>query len=168
MKRHFVLDENIVILAQKMEDESGHPDPACWELLRAIEANCHSLVFTQAVWERWMSQLSTLLRPRQKTFLTPNVLEIVQSLFTNAAKDSRFIQDDEVSSVDGLDDLPHVDIGDRDFVRAAASVDRAVLVTSDGPLRAILNDNGIPDRHSFLVCDSKSALPLAGPDEPES
>ncbi len=63
MKRHFVLDENIIILANKGENDRGERDATCLELLRVIETNCHALVIDMGeCWERYTSQVKTLER----------------------------------------------------------------------------------------------------------
>jgi hypothetical protein len=162
MKQHFVLDENIIVLAQRAEDERGRPDPACLELLLAIESNCHALVIGQSFWERYGGQVKRLQRRRVP--LIPRVMAIIQSLLVNREKDTSFLADHELVLIEELDLLPGVDVGDRDFVRAAATVPGAILVTTDGRLATAITARGIDQRFGFRVLSPREALPTAGPD----
>ena len=60
-----------------------------------------------------------------------------------------------------IDGLQGVDVGDRDFVWAAATVPGSVLVTTDDPLRSALVSNGIDQRYGFLAASPADALGLA-------
>lgn len=162
MKRHFVLDENVLILAQKIENDRGEPDDTSLQLVRAIDANCHSLVISDACSKRWAAQLSAVGRTRSA--LTPNVMSILKSLISNRAKDHQFLGPDLILEIPELKQLPAVDEGDRDFVQAAASVPGSVLASTDGPLLEALGRNGITERFRFEALDPVHALSLAGPD----
>jgi hypothetical protein len=165
MKQHFVLDENIIVLAYKAENEQEKPDPTCQELLLAIERNCHALVFCPSFWDKYGSQVRRLQQRRIP--LTPRIMSIIQSLVANLDKDTRFVPDHELTEIDELDGLPSVDIGDRDFVRAAATVPGAILVTTDGRLTTAITARGIDIRFGFRVLSPREALPMAGPDVPD-
>jgi hypothetical protein len=159
MKGHFVLDENIIILAQKQEDQYGQRDSACLELLRAIEENCHALVVAYSYWGKYESQLHAL--SRRGVPLTHEVIKLVKLLVTNAEKDTLFLQADQLKHIEGLDELIRVNPGDRDFVRAAASAPGSILVTTDGPLREEVEANDIDEEHGFSVLPPIKALELA-------
>ncbi len=64
----------------------------------------------------------------------------------------------------GLEQLTQlgIDEGDRDFVRAAASVQGSILVTTDGPLTARIEEQGIDRQYGFNVMSHREALPLVG------
>ena len=162
MKRYFVLDENVLILAQKIENDRGEPDDTSLRLLQAIDANCHSLVISDVCRKGWAAQLSAVSRTRSA--LTPNVMSILNSLIINAAKDHQFLYPDLILEIPELKQLPAVDEGDRDFVQAAASVRGSVLASTDGPLLEALNRNGINISFGFEALDPVRALSLAGPD----
>jgi hypothetical protein len=164
MKQHFVLDENIIVLAQRAEDEHGRPDPTCLELLLAVESNCHAIVIGQSFWERYSGQVKRL--QRQGVPLVPRVMAIIRSLLVNQDKDARFIAEHQLVEIEDLELLPGVDVGDRDFVRAAATVLGAILVTTDGPLIAAITAHGIDMRFAYSVQSPRQALNLAGPDSP--
>lgn len=162
MKQHFVLDENIIVLAQKGEHEHGEPDPTCLALLRAILDNCHALVLHERSWPRYSSQISTL--QRQRVPLVPGVMSILRSLVADLDKDTRYIADPNLRQIEGLERLPGVDTGDAEFVRAAASVPGAILVTTDGPLTTAIQTHDIDGEYGFSVLPPGKALLMAGPD----
>jgi predicted nucleic acid-binding protein len=91
-------------------------------------------------------------------------MEIIKSLVTNLEKDMRYIPNEELQQIAGLEGMPGVDVGDAEFVRAAASVPGSILVTTDGPLSAAVNTNGIDRAQGFAIVSPAAALPMAGPD----
>lgn len=154
MKRHFVLDENIIVFAQKGENEHGEPDTVCLQLIQAIERNCHALVIGESFWGRYSGQVRAL--ERQRVPLVPRVMAII-------GKDTQFVANERLVAIAGLNRLLGVDEGDRDFVRAATSVPGAILVTRDGPLATAVAEQGIAQEHGFAVLVPEGALVLAGP-----
>ena len=56
MTQRFILHENVVILAQKGENDSGERDPTCMELLTRIIRICHTLVLDVNLWVKYQSQ----------------------------------------------------------------------------------------------------------------
>jgi hypothetical protein len=161
MKRHFVLDENIIVFAQKGENEHGEPDTVCLQLILDIERNCHALVLGESFWGKYSGQVRAL--ERQRVPLVPRVMAIVRSLLANLDKDTQFVANERLVAIAGLDRLPGIDEGDRDFVRVAASVPGAILVTRDGPLATAVAEQGIAQEHGFAVLVPEGALVLAGP-----
>ena len=161
MKRHFVLDENIILLAEKGEDDRGNRDTTCLELIRAIAENCHALVLAEASWGRYSSQIRSIVR--QRTLATPRVLSIIKSVVADLEKDTKYVSDADLTHIAGLEQLPGVDTGDAEFVRAAASVPGAILVTTDGPLRTTVTSQGIDRDYGFNILIPSDALAMAGP-----
>ena len=58
MTKRFILDENVVILAQKGENEHGDLDETCMVLIQQIIKICHTLVLDWELWETYSKQLS--------------------------------------------------------------------------------------------------------------
>ncbi len=165
MTRYFVLDENIIILAQKGENAQGKRDITCLQLIQAIAANDHALVMGKSFWGKYSSQTKTL--ERQRILLIPRVMTILQSVLLDLNRDNKFIADDELQEIEGLEQLAQsgVDIGDRDFVRAAASVPGSILVTADAPLMIRIREQGFDQQYNFSVLPPQAALllvPFAG------
>ena len=161
MKHHFVLDENIIVLAQKREDDRGEPDPTSLEVIRSIISNCHSLVFSDEIWGRYSRQIRAL--ERQRVPLVPRVMAIIKSLLVDASKDTRVVGGPQLPQIEALNGLEGVDEGDQDFVRAAAAVPGSILVTTDMPLTNALERAGIDKEYGFIVRTPAAALQLAGP-----
>lgn len=164
MKRHLVLDENVIVFAAKGESVDGRPDTTCLELLRAIEEHCHALVLAGSSYGRYSRQMKDLVR--QRAPIEPRVMKILKSLATNLDKDMRYIPDEELPRIEGLEQLPGVDEGDAKFVRAAAAVTGAILVTLDGPLVTAVTANTIDRGPGFTIATPTDALLMAGPDTP--
>ena len=53
----FILDENIVILAQQGLDEYGNPNSGCANLIQQIIEICHTLVVDDVLWDKFVEQL---------------------------------------------------------------------------------------------------------------
>jgi hypothetical protein len=92
-------------------------------------------------------------------------MAIIRSLLVNQEKDTRLITDHELVEIEALELLPGVDVGDRDFVRAAATVPGAFLVTTDGRLTTAIVAHGIDQQFGFRMLSPREALPMAGPDD---
>ena len=63
MTTHFILDENVVILAQLGTDDQGDPSLACFDLIRRIIEICHPIVVDDVLWNKYIDQLN---RPRNQ------------------------------------------------------------------------------------------------------
>ena len=57
MTPSFILDENIVILAQQGLDEYGNPNSGCANLIQQIIEICHTLVVDDVLWDKYVEQL---------------------------------------------------------------------------------------------------------------
>ena len=90
-------------------------------------------------------------------------MAIVKSIVSDLRRDNRFVGDDDLIEIPGLEQLTQlgIDEGDRDFVRAAASVQGSILVTTDDPLTARIEEQGIDQQYGFKVMSPRDALPLA-------
>ena len=53
MTQRFILDENVAILAQKLENDHGDTDTTCLRLFNEIIEICHSIVFDATLWEKY-------------------------------------------------------------------------------------------------------------------
>jgi hypothetical protein len=60
MTQRFILDENVAILAQKLENDHGDTDTTCLRLFNEIIEICHSIVFDATLWEKYQIQLQNL------------------------------------------------------------------------------------------------------------
>lgn len=76
----------------------------------------------------------------------------------------RYIPNEELQQITGLERMPGVDVGDAEFVRAAASVPGSILVTTDGPLTTAVRVNGIEQAQGFAIASPSTALLMAGPE----
>jgi len=150
VKRYFVVDEGVLILAQKGENPHGEPDATCLEFVRRAESNCHSVLISPAVFARYSRQIDAL-RSQRVPFGPFSVMKLLAQFLANSVKDCRIIADDDCVEVEGLVGLAGVDDGDREFVRLAASVEGAVLATADTPLINALTTSGIDARYRLVV-----------------
>ena len=60
MTQRFILDENIVILAQKGENDRGERDVTCLRLFGEIIRICHTIVLDSNLWRAYVVQLDEL------------------------------------------------------------------------------------------------------------
>jgi hypothetical protein len=153
-----LLDENIVILACKLESDRGAADTTCLDLIRTILENCHALIVSGPIWDKYCSQLKAL--ESQAIQLTPGIMRILSALLSDLRKASEFLADHELVHVPEIIGLGGVDEGDILFVRAAASVHGSILVTSDGPLIRALRTHRIDRSYGFALLSPPEALNL--------
>ena len=84
MTPRFILDENVVILAQQGLDEKGAPSPVSAELVQRIVEICHTIVVDDILWEKLDEQLN---RPGyQLPQAGPHLLRVLWNALTIANK----------------------------------------------------------------------------------
>ena len=155
MTPRFILDENVVILAQQGLDKYGNTNPACADLIQKIIEICHTIVVDDVLWDKYIEQLNHpgYHHPNLGPFLIRSlwnaltVSEKVDGLGHTAP-----IMDDEGSIPSGSQD-------DAYLVRLAVEKG-ATLVTTDGPLRDDLVSCGILSKYSLNVVSPEDALEL--------
>ncbi|MDA1347586.1 MAG: hypothetical protein O3A47_01780 [Chloroflexi bacterium] len=151
MTERFILDENVVILAQKGENERGERDSTCLNLLASIIRICHTLVVDGGLWAKYQSQLSSLGREPQTGTL---VLAVLRNAFRREGKvDYR----PETNSFPEEADIPAGSRDDLAIVRLAVET-KAALVTTDAPLREVLRSSGVTGTYSLRVLSPAEAL----------
>lgn len=160
MKEHFVVDENTIILAHTRTNDRLAPDDTCLDLIKAIIQNCHAFVWTPEIWGKYSRQVEILNRKR--VMIVPGLMRLIKASLLNPEKDTLFLQDDQLTEVEGLDQLPSVDRGDRVFVRCAATVEGSILVTTDRRLIAAIQNASIPGTYKFRATLPEDARKPAG------
>ena len=162
MTRRFIPDENVIILAQKQQDDRGAADLTCFQLVRGILDNPRAFIGVDyPLWSRYHSQLNRLpphseVPPRLLSLLNGAGLGIPDStgqwvykvtLLPNAPA---FL--DETA-------IQRHGTGDVEIVRLAVATG-AILVTTDQPLREDLATTGIVAKYNLQVRSPEDALNL--------
>ena len=155
MTARFILDENVVILAQQGMDKYGNTNPACADLIQQIIEICHTIVVDDVLWDKYIEQLN------HPGYHHPNLGPFLIRSLWNALTVSE--------KVDGLghtapiiDDEGSIPSGSQDdayLVRLAVEKG-ATLVTTDGPLQDDLVSCGILSKYSLTVVSPEDALEL--------
>ena len=155
MTPRFILDENVVILAQQGRDKHGNTNPGCADLIGQIIEICHTIVVDDVLWDKYIEQLNHL------GYHHPNMGPLLIRSLCNALTVSEKvdglghtapIMDDEGSIPNGSQD-------DAYLVRLAVET-RATLVTTDGSLRDHLTSSGIRSKYGLTVVSPEEALGL--------
>ena len=153
MTPRFILDENVVILAQQGLDEDGNPNADCLDLISSIIKICHTIVADQTLLEKYLNQLN---RPGYThSTLGPHLLRILSNALTIDGKVVGFGH--IAPSFDEEGAIPPGSTDDRYIVRLAVE-SRAILVTTDGPLRDDLRESGIQDTYGLTIVSPDEAL----------
>lgn len=155
MTRRFILDENIAILAQKLENDHGDTDTACQRLFRDIIEICHSIVFDATLWDKYHIQLRNL--PRDQPLGARSLLRLLYVALQREDK----IQISGVASP-AFPEEAAIPTGSQDdvaLVRLAVE-SGATLVTTDEPLREALKSSGINEKYSIQVLSPNEALQI--------
>lgn len=155
MTARFILDENVVILAQQGRDEYGNINPACADLVLQIIEICHTIVVDYVLWNKYLEQLNHLgnQHPKEGPFL----IRLLRHALTISEKMDGFsltapILDDEKTIPRGSQDDTHL-------VRLAVETG-ATLVTTDKALRDDLASCGILSKYGLNVVSPEDALGL--------
>lgn len=153
MTLRFILDENVVILAQERIDDHGRPDQTCFDLLDGIIKICYPIVSDSNLWGKYHHQLSN--RPIASPG-SPHVLAILASALRREGK-----IDWQANASDFPDEtaIQQHGPGDVEIVRLAVATG-AILVTTDYPLLTDLETAGIRERYNLQVVSPDAALPL--------
>ena len=153
MTSSFILDENVVILAQKGEDDHGNDNLVCSDLVAQIIEICHTIVVDDVLWDKWFDQLN---RPEhQLPQMGPHLLRILW----NALRISNKIKGIGRTSPSFKDEgkIPIGSQKDTYIVRLAVE-SGAILVTTDGPLREGLESSGIQSTYGLEIVSPVEAL----------
>ena len=151
----FILDENVVILAQRGLDEYGNDNLVCADLIQKIIDICHTIVVDDTLWFKLDDQLNSPAYHHPE--LGPFLVRVLWNALTIPGK------------VDGLGtttppftDETSIPPGSQDdtyLVRLAVET-RAILVTTDTPLRQDLESSGIRSEYNLTVVPPEEALGL--------
>jgi len=152
MTQRFILDENVVILAQKVEDDSGRHDITCLRLLTQIIQICHTLVVDPILWKKYQSQLSGLTSSG-----SPVGVGVLRLLANASRTDGKIVVEPDADSFpdearippDSLDDLPIV----RLTIATGAS-----LVTTDQALIDDLRGCGLTTTYGLDLWSPDEAI----------
>ena len=153
MTTHFILDENVVILAQLGTDDQGDPSLACFDLIQRIIEICHPIVVDDVLWDKYMDQL---FRPRNQVPQSgPGMARVLREALGRSNK------------VNGIghvapefEDEAKIPPGSQDdvFLVRLALETGAILVTTDTPLQEALTECGIQEANNLIVVSPEEAL----------
>lgn len=144
VRRKFVLDENVLILAAKQEDEHGKTNDTCLRLFHRIVEICHSLVLDAAIWNKYCHQLSHLSGVE---YQTPHLLHELRELSANPEK---LVFETNPAELPEEASLSSKAMDNVEFIRRAIA-SSAILVTTDTPLRDELREKGVIARYGLEV-----------------
>ena len=149
----FILDENVIILAQKLENDRGEPDSTCLHLLNQIIIICHPIVVDSILWRKYERQLWLL---PANAIIPPHLAGVLKSPMLPAGK-LDFQRD--APQFDEETAIPQGSQDDVEIVRLAVATG-AILVTTDQPLIDDLETAGIPEIYKLQVVSPGDALNL--------
>ena len=159
MKSRYILDENVVIYAQRGLNEYDQPNLDCSYLLdRIADDDGHTLVVDDVLWGKYDDQLynPAHFHTERGPLVRIRLWELMR----------------RIGKIDGLghtappfpeeDDIPQGSQDDKFIVRLAVEETGrgTALVTTDRPLREDLSSCGIQARYGLLVVSPNDALGL--------
>ena len=152
MTQRFILDENVLILAERGENAQGERDTACLSLFAGIITICHSLVIDHTLWGKYQSQLSSMGIIGDRT--GSQVLAVLSNAIRVTGKldfgpDAPAFPEEQTIPQGSQDDVP--------LVRLAVETG-AILVTTDKPLMANLNSCGVQEKYGLEALLPEQAL----------
>ena len=159
MTSRYILDENVVIYAQRGLNEYDEPNLDSRELFEGIaNEDDRTFVVDDVLWAKYDDQLynPVFAHPERGPFVRIRLWELTR----------------RIGKIDGLGhtapsfpeevDIPQGSQDDRDLVRLAVeeSGKSTALVTTDRPLRDDLAACSIQDRYGLRVLSTEGALGL--------
>lgn len=162
MTSRFILDENVIILAQKQQDDRGVADLTCLRLVQLIIGNHHAFMGVDySLWRKYHKQLNGL---PHHSVVPPRLLSRLNHAGVGPPNDAG----QWTYKVTLLPDAP--DFREEPAIQQHGAVDvaivrlavatRAILVTTDQPLREDLAATGIAEKYSLQVVSPAAALHL--------
>ena len=155
MTPRFILDENVVILAQQGRDEYGNTNPRCADLIQQVIEICHTIVVDDVLWNKYFEQLNHL--GYHPPTLGPVLIRSLWNALTVSKKVDGLGHTAPTMDDEGL--IPDGSQDDAYLVRLAVET-RATLVTTDRALRDDLAACGIVSKYSLTVVPPEDALAL--------
>ena len=153
MTSRFILDENVVIFAQRGLDENDGPSLVCSDLVQQIIEICHTVVVDDVLWDKFDDKLN---RPGyHNPQLGPYLMRVLWNALTIPEKVMGLGHTSPAFSGEGS--IPPGSQDDTYIVRLAVE-SQAILVTTDGPLREDLISSGIQSAHGLTVVSPEEAL----------
>ena len=162
MPLRFIPDENIIILAQKQQDDRGAADPTCLRLVQGILSTPRAfMVVNPFLWRKYLKQLNGL---PHHSIIRPHLLSVLTRAGIGPPNDAgQWVY--KVTLLPNAPDFPEETAiqqhGSRDvqIVRLAVATG-AILVTTDQPLREDLAATGIAEKYGLQVVSPNDALHL--------
>lgn len=154
MPLRFIPDENVIILAQKQENDRGERDRTCFYLLNRIISICHPIVVDPPLWRKYERQLGRL---PANAITPPHISGVLKSPNLPAGKLERY--PDDAPAFPEETAIPQGSRDDLQIVRLAVATG-AILVTTDQPLREDLAATGIAEKYNLQVVSPENALNL--------
>ena len=153
MTPRFIIDENVMILAQQVQDVHGNVNPVCLYLIQQIIEICHTIVVDDVLWGKYDEQLNRFgyHHPSSGPFL----IRALWNALTVSEKVEGF---GHIAPT--LEDENSIPIGSQDdtyLVRLVVETG-AVLVTTDRALRDDLESCGIISKYGLTVVSPEDAL----------
>ena len=162
MTRRFIPDENIIILAQKQQDDRGAADLTCFQLVRGILDNPRAFIGVDyPLWSRYQSQLNRL--PPHSVVPPPLLRRLNGADIGPPNRAGEWVY--KVTLLPNAPPFPEetaIPQGSQDdveIVRLAVATG-AILVTTDQPLREDLAATGIAEKYALQVVSPAAALNL--------
>ena len=155
MNPRFILDENVMILAQQGRDEFGNTNPESANLVLRIINICYTIVVDDVLWNKYVAQLNR--RGHYHSEMGPFFMQILGNALRVPGKFCGFGY--TASSFDDESLIPNGSQDDAYLVRLAVET-RAILVTTDGALRDDLASCGIQSKYDLTVVSPEEALGL--------
>ena len=154
MIRQFILDENVIILAAKQENDSGESDLTCYHLLTRILTICHPMVIDDNLRRKYFRQLSILLDTHPQ--ISPDVIVLLRNA---TARPDKIPPNPNSPTFPEETNIPQGSQDDVEHVRLAVATG-AILVTTDSLLISDLETAGISEQYQLQVVTPEQALPL--------
>jgi len=153
MTQRFILDENIVILAQKGEDDKGDPDASSLQLVIRIIRICHTIVLDPNLWQKYLHQLNL---PRD---YDPRTGFRLLPVLINAQRREGKVEDRTINAAPFAEEgsVPQGSRDDVPIVRLAVETG-AMLVTTDRALTDDLNSSGVARRYNLQLLSPEETL----------
>jgi len=140
MKSGFILDENIIELAAKVQNDKNDLDTSCATVILNIYNNCNHICCTEELLEKYRKKLKNMENRIQSSNFIAKLLVLMQTR-------GKIHVEKNLPKLSKLENIPDDDI----FLVKLAVKSKATLVSTDSRLKLSLEKNWFDQKTQYQI-----------------
>ena len=141
MTEHYILDENIIELAAKGENDRGQSDFSCLTLMLEILKECHITHCSVELLQKYRGKLKVLERSTIRSAST------VAKLIIHMTNQGKIHVDPDPPKLKNEENLPSDDV----FLVRLASHTKSTIISTDFPLKSKVKGRNLLQKYKIKI-----------------